>query len=220
MPGSDPTTDVIISIPSLVGLFQINITFGLLYIGLPELRFRSNLYDNIVDAVNYHRYNVIYREVSETEQDGNLSNSYHTIMGWIYKLPAEMKYGLKVNLDKYAPTTTGNWLSSFHDQFAKDRDKLIVWFLTVAPAILVIWTRYSWPEILERSYNKLSIVAGAGLLIPIVLVFLGYMLARTVKGRLDRSLETIKDKFGKDDLDDVLDDLSKDKPSERKQDEV
>ncbi len=214
MPGSDllPTTDVIISIPSLVGLFQINITFGLLYIGLPELRFRSNLYDNIVDAVNYHRYNVIYRKVSETEQDGDLSDSYHTIMGWIYKLPAEMKYGLKIDLDTYAPRTTGNWLSSYHDHFTKDRDKLVVWVFTVAPAFVVIWLRYFSPEILEKFYNKFSIVAGFGICSPIILVFLGYMLARTVKGRLDRSLETIKDKFGRDDLDDVLDDLSKDNP--------
>ena len=28
------------SVVSLIGLFQVNITFGLLYIGLPELRFR------------------------------------------------------------------------------------------------------------------------------------------------------------------------------------
>lgn len=214
MPVSDllPTPDSIVSIPTLIGLFQINITFGLLYIGLPELRFRSNLYDNIVDAVNYHRYNSIYRKVSETEQDGDLSDSYHTIMGWIYKLPAEMKYGLNIDLDKYAPRTTGNWISTCHDQFAKDRDKLIVWIFTVAPAFVVIWSRYFSPENLERLYDKLSIVAGAGIIIPILLVFLGYMLARIVKGRLDRSLETIKDQFGRDDLDDVLDGLSKDKP--------
>ena len=195
------------SVVSLIGLFQVNITFELLYIGLPELRFRTNLYNNIVEVIDYHRYSDIYQKISETNQDGDLSDQYHTIQGWICKLPSENTSSLNIDLVDYAPRTKGDWLLSLHDYFAKDRDKAVVWILTVFPALSAIWMRHIDPQILEDFFINPAWIAGMGILIPIVFVILGRVLASRVKSRLKKALEAITDKFGKEDLDEALDDL-------------
>ena len=45
----------------LVGIFQVNVTLGILYIGLQQFRFRENLYDDIVQLINQHGYANMHR---------------------------------------------------------------------------------------------------------------------------------------------------------------
>lgn len=196
----------------LVGIFQINVALGILYIGLQQFRFRENLYDDIVQLINQHGYADIYQSGHKAhllDNDSSFAIHYHTIREWMIALPANYQQKLEgIYQQKLegieifeVPTSEGEptqRLLRLHNWFLKDRDKHLVWGITIIPSLVALWLCLSPIFANSHVFYLLFGAAVFGQLILIVNALLGYLIVlRRTKEQLNRSLSFVMDKHQK-----------------------
>ena len=188
----------------LVGIFQVNVTLGILYIGLQQFRFRENLYDDIVQLINRHGYADIYQSGHKDHLLGNDSSfaiHYHTIREWMIALPDNYQQKLEgieifeFHTSEGEPTQR---LLRLHNWFLKDRDKHLIWGITIIPSLIALWLCLSPIFANSHVFYTLFGTAVFGQLILIVNALLGYLIVlRKTKEQLNRSLSFVMDKHKK-----------------------
>ena len=191
----------------LVGIFQINVTLGILYIGLKQFRFRENLYADIVQLINHHCYADIHQSDHSDllKNDSDFSTHYHTIREWIIALPDNYQQKLDgIETFKFLTPKEESTrrLLRLHNWFLKDRDKRWVWRVTIMPSLAALWIYLS--PIFANSPVILFFLGTAisGQLILIFNAFLGYLIVlRKTKEQLNRSLPFVMDKHRKQEAD-------------------
>ena len=191
----------------IINIFQLNAALGILYVGLPKFRFRENFYNTIVERINFHEYSETYRdEVKEArgrllDGDPVFTNNHHYIRRVVSTLPDDYRNELtgSENFDSSLPEGQSSQPPArLHNWFADDRDKYCVGTLTIFVSIVALWICFFNPTCLEIfSVGWVFTAAFLGQLAMIVNVYLGQLIARRVRKKLNSALEDITDKLRK-----------------------
>ena len=194
-------------------LFQVNIALGAFYIGLSKFRFRENLYDSIVERINFYEYleqpfdNVASGLVHNT----GFHDKHKYIRSVVAILSEEYVARLKGDKNKLFPEDEkGNSLPipdppPAYRRFTRDRDKYWVGVPNILLSLVALWglcfVRVPIP--LEASFDGwipiigLSLLAFSGQGIFGLYVYRGLRMGQKIKDELDNSLENATEQIGK-----------------------
>ena len=126
-------------------IFQINAALGILYVGLPKFRFRENLYDTIVECINFHEYlKMPFNEVAkDLLHNTGFADNHKYIRSIIALLPEVYRDNLKgnENIDALFPEEEQppRPLPGLYRWFADDLDKYTVGSCTIVVSIVALW---------------------------------------------------------------------------------
>lgn len=191
-------------------IFQINAALGILYVGLPKFRFRENLYDIIVERINFHEYlKMPFNDVAkDLLHDADFTDNHKCIRSIIALLPEAYRGNLKgnKNIDTLFPEEEQppRPLSGLYRWFANDRDKYTVGLCTIFVSIVALWILcfFSLPaskiSLLGRIFMGIFIFgAFLGQIVFGANVYFGRRMAQQVKKDLNNSLEIATEKIRK-----------------------
>ena len=185
----------------LISIFQLNVTLGILYIGLPEFRFRMGLYDVVIDRINHYRFFEIYEGKTDLGQllasDGAFSERLNEVQDWVIELPPEYLEKLPPRINQhirnYKPSEKkrDRCLWSLYKWFANGRDKVLIWILTLVIAFVAIWGRALFPDLLKDYNSIVQIIAGIGFLNIILHLIFGFILPSSFQKKFNASIEYV-----------------------------
>ena len=194
------------SLAALVGVFLLNMTVGLLYIGLPEFKFLKDLYDVIVENIESHNYSETYERLihgtgHQTITDGDFSDRHHYIQDWLVELPTDYKKRLPEKVQEHLKTQTQSqnrwkrvtwWIYKW---LTMNGDRFLIWTIVVFSTIIVVYGRLWFSDVLNENFDHLSYLASFCIFIVGLNVILGYYLPRRVHTKLDESMGHVKNKL-------------------------
>lgn len=153
--------------PVYIALLQINVALGCLYNGLPAARYRTKIYEAVVNAVNSVAAGAAMRDWSVNASpmatpsnyaqvaailepaianNYKLSKSHHLIRRWIAELPQEQQQRIcgcdKLNLEDDTSPEELPWLYRWY--FGRNHDNVATWMITVFASLFLMWWAISW----------------------------------------------------------------------------
>ena len=194
-------------------LFQINVALGILYVGLSKFRFRENLYDSIVERINFHEYlEKPFDDVaSGLVHNTGFHDKHKYIRSVVAILSEEYVARLKGDKNKLFPKDEKGNPPPTPDpppeycRFTEDRDKYWVGISNIIISLLALWILcfFRVPPPVEASFFGWVLIIVFGLLaltgqgIFGFYVYFGLRMGQKIKDELDNSLENATEQIGK-----------------------
>ena len=185
-----------------IAMCQVNIALGILYLGLPESRYREKLTDTILsrlsdsgcDDMNVESNR--YRDLMKL--DGTFAVNHHYILGWVGEVPPDkLKDKWKELLGPKKENRTSITADLRYSWFKYRLDQWWSLVVLVILPILAVWMAEFRHEIVGASATISCIVLGLGQLSVAVHVIIGRGIASWIGRQIVKRSEYMSSKLHK-----------------------
>ena len=187
-----------------IALLQINVALGCLYNGLETGRYRTKLYDALVDAVNSPAPSYIEMAGELTSifpNDSEHSENHHAVRRWIYELPDECRRRI-AGIDRWnfdGTTEPEKLPRRYRWYFGKHRDKLVVWAFSIVAPLLLMWLSHLDFYVAWWLGSSVILIGQA---IPVINIINGHRMirkaSRDVKERINAIVSSYEKRMASD----------------------
>lgn len=201
-----------------IAMCQVNIALGILYLGLPESRYREKLIETILARLTdsgCDDMDVVSADYTRlTTTDETFSNHHHYILDWIGEVPTDKLKGRWADLLDSQQYRGPTWIKRDRRYwwYKHGVDKWLTLFVLVILPILGMWLSEFYSSFAGESSMVSWMVLGIGQLSIAMHVIIGRRMATRIGGQISRKSEYVSRKFYESSAKSRADDVSKSQP--------
>lgn len=185
----------------LIAMCQVNIALGILYLGLPESRYREKLIETILTRLadsKCDEMDVVSTDYAKlTSRDNTFSKHHHYILDWIGEVPSDRLTGRWTELLDSPEYKGPTWITRDlrYWWYKHGVDQWWTLFILVILPISGIWLSAFYDSFAVESAEILWTVLGIGQLSTVVHVITGRRMATRIGRQITKKGEYLSGKL-------------------------